>query len=440
MKIKLHQNQGTVFRSTSRFKVLAAGRRFGKTILACVILFVECLKVKEGLFWCVSPTYRQTKQIAWKILIKLIPEVVLLKKPNETELSFHFKNGSVLVLKGADNPDSLRGSGLDGLVVDEFASIRYAKNVWEEVLRPSLTDKLGWCLFIGTPKGKNAFWELFEKGQRKQDGYESWRFGTKDNPFIPRSEIKEVQAQLSPRFFRQEYEASFEDFVGMVWPEFDDTCVIRPFEIEGPFEKIGSIDPAITGTFASLFGKIVPDGTIYIVGEYYEQDKRISEVSNEIRGEADKWYCDPAGQRKTQTKNGQLYSIFDEFRDNNVLVWPANNDVNSGINRVAEKFKQKKIKIFDTCENLIKELERYHWAEKVEGTSGESEPKPYKSYDHACDCLRYMVASRPLEPREKEKKPWDNLPLKDAIRADRIEKDLLGKQANEEAREFLDIL
>lgn len=437
MKITLHKNQGAVFQSTSRFKVLAAGRRFGKTILACVILFVECLKTKEGLFWYVSPTYRQTKQIAWKILVKLIPEAVLSKRPNETELSFHFKNGTILVLKGADNPDSLRGSGLDGLVVDEFASIRYAKNVWEEVLRPSLTDKLGWCLFIGTPKGKNAFWELFEKGQRKADGYESWQFGTKDNPFIPRSEIKEAEQQLSPRFFRQEYEASFEDFVGMVWPEFNDDCVVRPFEIQGPVERVGSIDPAITGTFASLFGKVTPDGTIYIVGEYYEQDKRISEVSGKIRNMADKWYCDPAGQRKTQTKNGQLYSIFDEFRDNNILVWPANNDVNSGINRVAEKFLQGKIKIFDTCVNLLKEIERYHWAEKMEGTSGESEPKPYKAFDHACDCLRYLVASRPQEPKPKETKPWDHLPLKDANRWDNLQKDVERKTETAIDQDFL---
>ncbi len=440
MKIKLHSCQGTVFRSTSRFKVLAAGRRFGKTILACVILFVECLKVKDGLFWYVSPTYRQTKQIAWKILLKLIPEVVLAKKPNETELSFTFRNGSVLVLKGADNPDSLRGSGLDGLVVDEFASVRYAKSVWEEVLRPSLTDKLGWCLFIGTPKGKDAFWEIWEKGQRKEDGYESWKFGTKDNPFIPRSEILEAEKQLSPRFFRQEYEASFEDFVGMVWPEFNQDCVVSPRDILGPVERVGAIDPAITGTFASLFGKVTPDGTLYVVGEYYEQDKRIAEVSQKIRDQADKWYCDPAGQRKTQTKNGQLYSIFDELRDNNILVWPANNDVNAGINRVAERFKAGKIKIFESCVNLIQELERYHWAERTEGTTGESEPKPYKSFDHACDCLRYLVASRPMEPKELEKKPWDHLPLKDANRWDNLQQDLDRRSDDQITKEFLENL
>lgn len=440
MKIKLHSSQGIVFRSTSRFKVLAAGRRFGKTILACVILFVDCLRVRDGLFWYVSPTYGQTKQIAWKILLKLIPEQVLAKKPNETELSFHFKNGSLLVLKGADNPDTLRGSGLNGLVVDEFASIRNAKAVWEEVLRPSLSDKLGWCLFIGTPKGKNAFWELWMKGQRKEGGYESWSFGTKDNPFIPRSEIAEAEAQVSPRFFRQEYEASFEDFVGLIWPEFNSSCVIKPIQLLEPLERPGAIDPAITGTFAGLFGRVTHDGTFYIVGEYYEQDKRVSEVSDGIRGRSEQWYCDPAGQRKTQTKNGQLYSIFDEFRDNNILVWPANNDVNAGINRVAEKFKAGKIKIFDTCVNLIKELERYHWAEMKESSLGDKNPKPFKSYDHLCDCLRYLVASRPVEPQPPKKTQWDDLPLKDANRWDNLQKDIDRRTDEAKNQDFLNSL
>lgn len=375
--------------------MLAAGRRFGKTILACVILFVNCLRVKNGLFWYVSPTYKQTKQIAWKILIKLIPERVLAKKPNETELSFVFRNGSELVLKGADNPDSLRGTGLDGLVIDEFASIRNAQSVWQEVLRPALTDKLGWCFFIGTPRGKNAFWELWMKGQRREDGYESWRFKTADNPFISRSEIKEAEAQLNPRYFRQEYEASFEDFTGLIWPEFDENKhVIDPIELPDYLEKTGAIDFAMTGTTASLFCSVDEDGNMYITGEYYEQNKRASEVCEVIRGRSELFYGDPAGKRKTENRNGVLFSLFDEYRDHGVNVVAAQNDVLAGINRVAEYFKANKIKIFKNCVNLIDELKKYHWGEERETVSGKIEPQPFKSYDHCCDSLRYLVMSR----------------------------------------------
>lgn len=395
MKISLHSNQGIVFQSTSRFKVLAAGRRFGKTILACVILFVDCLRVKNGLFWYVSPTYRQTKQIAWKILLNLIPSQVLAKKPNETELSFHFKNGTELVLKGADNPDSLRGTGLDGLVIDEYASIRYAKSVWEEVLRPSLTDKLGWCLFIGTPKGKNAFWEIWMKGQRKEDGYESWSFKTSDNPFIQRSEIKEAQEQLSPRFFRQEFEDSFEDYTGLIWPEFDGKIhVIDQIVLPGHYERIGALDPAVTGTTASLAAHVNEDGDLFISQEYYEKDKRASEVAEIVKGRADTWFCDPAGNKKTENKNGVMFSLFDEYAEHGMHMRAAQNDVTAGINRVAEYFKAGKIKIFSNCHNLIRELERYHWSEEKETSNGVLEPKPFKSMDHLCDCLRYLVMSR----------------------------------------------
>lgn len=103
---------------------------------------------------------------------------------------------------------------------------------------------------------------------------------------------------------------------------------------------------------------------------------------------------DPAGNRKDINRDGRLYSFFDEYGEGGIFPSPAQNDVNSGINRVAEYFKLGKIKIFSGCHNLIKELERYHWSEERETTLGISSPKPYKSLDHACDCLRYLVMSR----------------------------------------------
>lgn len=408
MKITLHKNQGTVFRSTSRFKVLAAGRRFGKTILACVLLFVNCLRVKDGLFWYISPTYKQTKQIAWKILLKLIPDEVLAKKPNETELSFVFKNGTELFLKGADNPDSLRGTGLDGLVIDEFASIRNARSVWQEVLRPALTDKLGWCFFIGTPKGKNAFWELWLKGQRKEDGFESWRFGTTDNPFISRSEIKEAKDSLNERYFRQEYEASFEDFTGLIWPEYSDDpkdkIVIDPFEIPDWWETVGCIDVAVSGTTAALLAAIDDAGTIHFVKEYYEQNKRASEVMDAIRHwNPGIWLIDPAAKIKNQRNAlGELYTLYDEYSDSGIMPHPAENDVDAGINRFGEYLKAGKIKVFSTLKNYRSELILYHWAEERETVSGFARPVPYKSKDHLCDCGRYIVMSRPSEAKKEE--------------------------------------
>ncbi len=375
--------------------MIAAGRRFGKTVLACVILFVNAVKNTDGIYWLVAPTYGQAKELAWNILIKMVPRELLSKRPNETELSFTFKNGAEIHLKGADNPDSLRGRGLRGIIIDEVSSIRNHQRVWEEVLRPSLSDYEGFCVFISTPKGKDYFWQLWVKGQSDSEGYKSWRFKTEDNPFIPRSEIKEAKAQLNDRYYRQEYEASFEDYTGLVWPEYNyKQHVVEPFKIPTWQESIGAIDPAISGTTAALFCSVDEMDNLVIYGEYYEQNKRMSEVSDSIRGKCSRWVIDPASKARNVARDGQLYSLFDEFSENGVYPNAAENDVDAGVNRVAEVFKRKKIKIFNTCRNLIAELERYHWSEERETVTGVTKPKPYKVFDHAVDCLRYIVMSR----------------------------------------------
>jgi len=360
-------------------------------VLAITKIITQALTSKKARVWYVCPSYRQAEMIAWKMLFEMIPAKLISKK-NEVKLEITLINGSEIALKGADNEDSLRGVSLDYVVLDEYASMKF--NVWQEIIRPMLTDRRGGALFIGTPKGKNHFWELWMRGQQKEDGYSSYRMKTVDNPYIPKSEVKEAESQLNDRYFKQEYEASFEDYTGLVWPEFDQKKhVIEPIPIPDYFEKIGAIDFATTGTTAGVFGAINEDGVIYIFDEYYEQDKRASEVSESVKGKASFLYADPAGNKRGIDRNGTLYSFFDEYQDYGVPLIPAQNEVNAGINRVAEYFKQGKIKIFNTCKSLLNELERYHWSESRETILGVSQPKPYKSMDHACDCLRYLIMS-----------------------------------------------
>lgn len=389
----LHASQFKVYNDPARFVVLVAGRRFGKTILAIVKAIMAASREPRARVWYICPTYVQAKMIAWKMLLDVIPQAMLAKKPNEVELSFHLVNGSEISLKGADNEQALRGAGLNFVVMDEFSQMK--AHVWQEIIRPMLTDTLGKALFIGTPKGKNHFWELFMKGQRQEVGFSSYQFKTEDNPYIQRSEIVEAKTQLNDRFFRQEYEASFEDYTGLIWPEFNyKDHVINPIEVPAWWEKFGAIDPALSGTTACLFGAVDDSGILHITGEYYEQNKRVSETSDVIRGKCARWYIDPAAQIRSVNRAGSLYSLFDEFSDNGVYTICAENDVDAGINRVAEYFKAGKIRIFNTCRNLLAEIERYHWSEERETVSGVMKPKPYKAFDHAVDCLRYLVMSR----------------------------------------------
>lgn len=332
--------------------------------------------------------------IAWRML-KTFSQF-FSPKFNESELSVTFPNGAVIELKGADNEDALRGTGIWGMVIDEFASIYNSWSVWHEVLRPALTDKKGWTLFISTPKGKDAFFELFQKGQRGEHGYASFQYRTVDNPCIPGivEEVEEARRTMPERYFKQEYEATFEDYVGLVWSEFNETHIIKPFYVQKAFPKLGTIDPAISGTTGVLKAAIDEDGNVIVYQEFYDSNKRVSEVVEAIKEEDVRWRIDPASKAKLAQKEGELYSLYDEYRDNGIIAYPAENDVDSGINRVGEFFKQGKIKIFSTCTNLIWELQRYHWAESKESIKGDVRAKPYKKDDHLVDCLRYLIMMR----------------------------------------------
>lgn len=403
IKYRLHKAQLQVFKDSSRFVILVAGRRFGKTILALVDMLATALSKEKARCFYIAPTYRQAEMIAWKMLQEMLPKE-LIKSKNEVRLEINLINGSEIALKGADNEDSLRGIGLDFVVLDEYAMMK--PNVWEEIIRPMLTDTKGRALFIGTPKGKNSLWELFIKGQRKEDGYASYAFKTIDNPFIDPKEIEEAKKQLNERYFKQEYEASFEDYTGLIWPEFTEKHIIKPLYLPQVFKRIGAIDPAISGTTAVLKVAIDEDGNLIIYSEYYEAGKRASEVAQSVKDDI-RWYIDPASAASNVQRDGKLYTLYDEYGDNGIRAETAENDVEAGINRVGEYFKQGKIKIFNTCKNLIWELERYHWSEEKETSSGLMKPKPYKKDDHLCDCLRYLVMSRisPSELKFKENIP-----------------------------------
>jgi PBSX family phage terminase large subunit len=330
--------------------------------------------------------------IAWKMLLAMLPKEAIQRK-DEVRLELTLVNGSEIALKGADNEDSLRGAGLFFVVLDEYAMMK--GNVWQEIIRPMLTDTKGRALFIGTPKGKNSLWELYVKGQRKEDGFSSYLFKTTDNPYIDPEEVLEAKKQLNDRYFRQEYEASFEDYVGLVYPEFEiRRHVIQPIYLPVAYRRIAAIDPAIYGTTCVLKAAIDENGVLYVFSEYYETNKRASEIAQTVKEDNLKYYIDPASMSHSIQKEGKMFSLFDEYKDNGVYAYPAENDVDAGINRVAEYFKSDKLKIFNVCHNLIRELERYHWSEEKELSSGMSRPKPYKKDDHACDALRYLVMSR----------------------------------------------
>lgn len=205
--LSLHPGQFEVFREKARFKVVVAGRRWGKTQLAKSAI-ISMARVRKRLIWYVAPTYRMAKQIMWSELLDSIPKK-WIKKQNETVMQIVLVNGTVIELKGADKPDTLRGVGLHFLVLDEFQDMR--PDVWTKVLRPTLASTGGHALFIGTPKSFNHLYELWSLGQKKElrdaNVWKSWQFPTIMSPFIPPEEIEAAKRDMDEKSFRQEFEA-----------------------------------------------------------------------------------------------------------------------------------------------------------------------------------------------------------------------------------------
>lgn len=201
--------QQEVYKDPTRFKVIVAGRRCGKSRLSAVALLVEGLKCPKGsAVMYVAPTQGQARQIIWDLLMDLGREVIASSHVNNMDITLI--NGAKIYVRGSDRPDTLRGVSLTFLVLDEVADIK--AETWEKVLRASLSDKKGSALFIGTPKGRNWFYDMYNLGLDGEDkDWKSWHFTTKDNPLIDPDEIEGARKTLSSFAFKQEYEASFDN-------------------------------------------------------------------------------------------------------------------------------------------------------------------------------------------------------------------------------------
>ena len=195
----------------ARFKVLDCGRRWGKTRLGVM----ECMgaAVAGQRAWWVAPSYKMS-EVGWRPLRRLagqIPGAEVRKVDRQVILP----GGGEVSVRSADNPDSLRGEGLDFVVLDECAFM--SELAWNEALRPALADRQGKALFISTPKGRNWFWYLWQRGQEPGTEWHSWRFTSYDNPHIADSEIDAARTTLPDRVFRQEFLAEFIDDAGGVF-------------------------------------------------------------------------------------------------------------------------------------------------------------------------------------------------------------------------------
>ena len=207
LNFQLLKWQQEVFKDPTRFKVIAAGRRCGKSRLSAVTLLIEGINCPEGsAVMYVAPTLGQARTIIWDLLNELGRPIIKSAHINNLEITL--VNGRKILVRGADNPDSLRGVSLSYLVMDEVAFIK--AEIWEKVLRAALSDKKGRAMFISTPSGRNHFYDWYQLGQSGADEeWKSWHFTTADNETIDPKEIEAAKRTLSSFAFNQEYMSSF---------------------------------------------------------------------------------------------------------------------------------------------------------------------------------------------------------------------------------------
>lgn len=363
----LHPKQMEVYRAESRFKVVVAGRRWGKTQLAKTAM-LKYARVKNRLIWYVAPSYRMAKQIMWPELQAAVPKR-WVKKVNETTLSITLVNGTRIELKGADNPDSLRGVGIHFLVMDEVQDID--REAWSKVLRPTLASTGGHALFIGTPKAYNFLYELYALGQIEKNAiakqWMSWQFPTMTSPFIPLEEIEAARADMDEKSFNQEFNASFETMSGRVYHPFDRHSHVReckfnhnlPIWIGQDF----NIDP-----MSSVIMQPQEDGTVWAIDEIVLFGSNTEETCDEI--DRKYWrhldkiilFPDPASQYRQHARGESDLDIFRErgikkqrFRRKHPPVADRVNAVNRMLKSADGKIR---FYVDPKCKHLIQSLEQ----------------------------------------------------------------------------------
>lgn len=401
--------QQTIIQAPQRFKVVIAGRRFGKTHLAIRQLAYHA-RDPGRVVWAVYPSYRQAKMVAWRKLRQRLLDLRWVSKINETELTLDLKNGSTISLKGADNHDSLRGVGLDYLVIDEFADIQ--PDAWYETLRPTLSDRQGHALFIGTPKGLNWAHDLYSNALEFPDEWSSFQFTTIDGGRVPLQEIEQARAELDERTFRQEYLASFETFSGRIFYAFDRVKHLKPYNGELPREIHIGMDFNVDPMSAVVFVKL-PNGQLHIIDELRifgsNTDEMVAEIKSRYPSNAIVCYPDPAGaQRKTSAGGRTDHTILRQanFR---VIAPHSHNSIRDGVNAVNSKLMSSTgvigLYVDPRCKYAIETFEKYTYKE------GTSQPDKQSGFDHLADAIRYAVdylAPIRLPVKEPETRIWSH--------------------------------
>lgn len=393
----LSKPQQSVSDCAARFRVLIAGRRFGKSYLAMNEL-AKIARFPDKRVYYVGPTYRQSKAVMWDLLKHKMQDVRWLAKANESDLTLTLKNNSKISLRGSDNPDSLRGVGLHGIVMDEFAMQN--ADTWNLVLRPTLSDHQGSALFIGTPDGtQNWSYDLYQRGLSGSDPeWASFLYTTLDGGNVPEWEIEQARSDLDERSFRQEYLATFETYAGQIYYGFVRERNVKPYKVPNtglPADMLVFCDFNVSPVSAAIAVKVTYGGVdgYHIIDEIVmhssNTDELVDEINNRYPNKRITAYPDPAGaQRKTSAGGRTDISILENARFT-VKYKRAHPAVRDRINAVNSALCSSdgtvRLWIDPRCKNVITCLDKQIYK------PGTKVPDKDQGFDHMNDAVGYGI-------------------------------------------------
>jgi len=341
--------------------------------------------------WYIAPTFKMAKEICWSKLKEVLNEFNWIEDINETTLTIRIKkSNSLITLKGCENYDNLRGSGLDFLILDEFADID--KKTWFEVLRASISDKLGNVLMCGTPRGYgNWSYEMYLKGKQDNE-WDSFQFTTLQGGMVAKTELEQAKLDLDIRTFRQEFEGTFENYAGSVYYNFHPVESVVKKEIDWKKPLHIGMDFNVDPMSASV-AQIEKD-KVYFLDEVIIYSSNTDEMCQEIH---DRYgtkipifiYPDPAARQRKTSAGGRTDLSILQNAGFKVKVKHRHPAIRDRVNAVNSKLKDSKgvrhIFVSHLCRTIVKGLTRQIYKENTNIPDKES------GYDHMNDSIGYMI-------------------------------------------------
>ncbi len=398
--LKLSKPQQIISNDSTRFIIVVAGRRFGKSMLAINEIAKHSVKPKQRVLALYS-TYRQAKTVIWDELLDRLYSKNWIKNVNKSDLTITLKNDSKIFIRSADSPQSLRGSRFDYIVMDECADLH--PEVWSTICRPMLADTKGGALFIGTPKGKgNWFYDLYVKAGAEQE-WNTHTYRTIDGGWITEEEIESAKRDLDSREFAQEFLAEFQDYSGIIYTSFSEDN-IQPNEF--PVEQLRTIHIGMDFNNSPMSAVIgyMNGNKLHVIDfiEIYQSNtyEMINEIKTRYPNRNYVCYPDASGSHKSTNSNQSDHIILanNGFK---LVVGKTNPPVIDRINAVNSLLcnakGERNLLIDPKCAKIREMFIKMSYKE------GTRIPDKDNVLDHAADALGYLVYQNFGITRQRDK-------------------------------------